>query len=204
MRRLAEDDLVHLLCSYPSAIESSRNRYGTKVVRGDVANARLNDPTCVWAAEAIMMSIVIWCLPMDVDTAPHPDVAARCRLDLRKLRSTKRRARVNDAAGLRRCALAPSAGPASRSRCPTITFYRASIFFLDLPKVRSTQANSDFIVSQISATSPTDRGLVDPVSCRLGMRNDSVRTTIRCRAATSSTTSFSREFPEAMRQRDYH
>ena len=60
MRRLAEDDLVHLLCSYLSAIESSLNRYGTKVVRG---------PTGVWAAEAIMMSVVIWCLPMDVDTA---------------------------------------------------------------------------------------------------------------------------------------
>ena len=61
MRRLAEDDLVHLLCSYLSAIESS--------FRGDVANAPLNDPTGVWAAEAIMMSVVIWCLPMDVDTA---------------------------------------------------------------------------------------------------------------------------------------
>jgi hypothetical protein len=34
MRRLAEDDLVHLLCSYLSAVESSLNRYGTKVVRG--------------------------------------------------------------------------------------------------------------------------------------------------------------------------
>ena len=37
------------------------------------------------------------------------------------------------------------------------------------------------IVSQISATSPTDRGLVDPVSCRLGMRNNSVRTTMQWR-----------------------
>ena len=69
MRRLADDDLAHLLCSYLSAVESSLNRYGAKVVRGDVANGPLNDPTCVWAAEAIMMSVVIWCLPMDVDTA---------------------------------------------------------------------------------------------------------------------------------------
>ena len=69
MRRLADDDLAHLLCSYLSAVESSLNRYGAKVVRGDVANAPLNEPTGVWAAEAIMMSVVIWCLPMDVDTA---------------------------------------------------------------------------------------------------------------------------------------
>ena len=60
MRRLADDDLVHLLCSYLSAVESSLNRYGAKVVRGDVANAPLNEPTGVWAAEAIMMSVVIW------------------------------------------------------------------------------------------------------------------------------------------------
>ena len=66
MRRLADDDLVHLLCSYLSAIESSLNRDGTKVVRGDVANAPLNEPTGVWAAEAIMMSVVIWSLPVDV------------------------------------------------------------------------------------------------------------------------------------------
>src|ERR1700720_890961 len=38
---------------------------------------------------------------------------------------------------------------------------------IDLTKVRSTQANSGLIVCRISATSPTDRGLVDPVSCRL-------------------------------------
>ena len=58
-----------LRVSYLSTIESSLNRDGTKVVGGDVANAPLNDPTGVWAAEAIMMSVVIWCLPMDVDTA---------------------------------------------------------------------------------------------------------------------------------------
>jgi hypothetical protein len=43
-----------------SAVESSLNRDGTKVVRGGVANAPLNEPTGVWAAEAIMMSVVIW------------------------------------------------------------------------------------------------------------------------------------------------
>jgi hypothetical protein len=69
MRRLAEDDLVHLLCSYLSAVESSLNRYGTKVARGVLANALLNGPTGVRAAATIMMSVVIWCLPMDVDTA---------------------------------------------------------------------------------------------------------------------------------------
>ena len=37
MRRLAEDDLVQLLCSYLSVVESSLNRYGTKVVRGGVS-----------------------------------------------------------------------------------------------------------------------------------------------------------------------
>ena len=52
MRRLAEDDLVQLLCSYLSVVDSSLNRYGTKVVRGDVASAPLNEPTGVWAAEA--------------------------------------------------------------------------------------------------------------------------------------------------------
>jgi hypothetical protein len=36
MRRLAEDDLVHLLCSYLSVLESSLNRDGTKVVSGGV------------------------------------------------------------------------------------------------------------------------------------------------------------------------
>jgi hypothetical protein len=36
MRRLAADDLLHLLCSYLSAVESSLNRDGTKVVRGGV------------------------------------------------------------------------------------------------------------------------------------------------------------------------
>ena len=61
MRRLAEDDLVQLLGSYLSVVESSLNRYGTRSCAGVLANAPLNEPTGVWAAEA--------CLPMDVDTA---------------------------------------------------------------------------------------------------------------------------------------
>ena len=34
--------------------------------------------------------------------------------------------------------------------------------------VRSTQAHSALTVSRISATSSTDRAVVDPMSCRLG------------------------------------
>ena len=65
MRRLAVDDLLHLLCSYLSAVESSLNCDGTKLVRGVLANAPLNERAGVRAAEAITMSVVI-CLPMDV------------------------------------------------------------------------------------------------------------------------------------------
>jgi len=52
MRRLAEDDLVQLLCSYLSVVDSSLNRYGTKVVRGDVASAPLNEGPRLASCEA--------------------------------------------------------------------------------------------------------------------------------------------------------
>ena len=42
-----------------------------------------------------------------------------------------------------------------------------------------------------------------PEKYEVGMRNDSVRTTIRCRALRPVRPSFSRELPEAMRQRDH-
>jgi hypothetical protein len=64
MRRLAED-FVHLLCSSLSAVESSLNRDGTKVVRGGVGERAVERTAGVRAAEAITMSVVI-CLPMDV------------------------------------------------------------------------------------------------------------------------------------------
>src|SRR5262245_15457634 len=64
--RLAEDDLVHLLCSYVSVVESSLNRYGTRSCAGVLANAPLNEPTGVRAAEATTMAVVIWSLPVDV------------------------------------------------------------------------------------------------------------------------------------------
>jgi len=42
MRRLAVDDLLHLLCSYLSAVESSLNRDGTKSCDGWLLEAVLS------------------------------------------------------------------------------------------------------------------------------------------------------------------
>src|SRR5262244_2272320 len=63
---------------------------------------------------SLSSGVSLWMSPVHGSVAPHPDVAARCRLDLRKLRSTKLQARGNDAGGLRREPSAPVGPPAPR------------------------------------------------------------------------------------------
>src|SRR5262249_12513112 len=84
---------------------------------GVLANAPLNEPTGVRAAEAITISVVIWYLlvmSLHGSVAPYPDVAAGCRLYLGKLRSTKLRARGDEVAALDREPRAPVGPPAPR------------------------------------------------------------------------------------------
>ena len=71
--------------------------------------------------------------------------------------------RVNQKTTLDPCSLASVTGEASSLAMRS--FFLGCAGAMNCPKL---------VRLRPSATSPTDRGLVDPVSCRLGMRNDSV------------------------------
>jgi hypothetical protein len=59
---LAEDHLVDFFARELCPLEGGLDGNRTKIVRGQVANAPLNDPTGVLAAEAITMSVMIFLL----------------------------------------------------------------------------------------------------------------------------------------------
>jgi hypothetical protein len=75
-----------------------------------------------------------------------------------------------------------------------------------LPRLRSGARSMyrSIMVSQLSETSSSDRGLVDPASCRLGARRIPSVERSSAGLLPHYEPSFCVELPEAMRQRDYH